>query len=377
MPTKASLKNSKKKVNPLLSLMDGFLGVSVLKCLVLANSHDPLDNWKPFIDPRIYPKYLEMVDENTKEKSPSRMVQACNRTTKACSSPKKFPQPPLQKSLEKEKVMYADLERAIKLCLDPAFLPQGSWNMLSRKVLTQGPVSETTSKLQDVVGWEMPIVNFVTSFKPSITSHSSTNHNTDAKQSPIPLPENHSTFIGSLQLRVARLEQVITADLSRRRGKYSGQPGSLRSILIQESERVEGDYQNQKGTSGEEKQVSTLLNLTRLKDPRESMIVMMMKDDDDDEGPSVDSNQGSSTSMDGQFTDTSRCSGCVLFDATDMIPIQKHSEQSSNDILMLDEGNDSFMEDHDNAHIPKVDKEKELPLPDPKIQCRSLPRLWP
>ncbi|GKG15319.1 hypothetical protein Tco_0354919, partial [Tanacetum coccineum] len=35
-------------------------------------------------------------------------------------------------------------------------------------------------------------------------------------------------------------------------------------------------------------------------------------------------------------------------------PESKHSEQSSDDSTMQDEGNDSDMEDTDNAHIPKV-----------------------
>ncbi|GJR75661.1 hypothetical protein Tco_0088026 [Tanacetum coccineum] len=37
-------------------------------------------------------------------------------------------------------------------------------------------------------------------------------------------------------------------------------------------------------------------------------------------------------------------------------PESEHSEQSSDDIPMKDEGNDSDMEDTDNAHIPKMDE---------------------
>ncbi|GJU99030.1 hypothetical protein Tco_1328301, partial [Tanacetum coccineum] len=44
----------------------------------------------------------------------------------------------------------ADLERAIKLSLDPAFQPQGRAPM--RGVTIRDPVSETTSKLHEVVG---------------------------------------------------------------------------------------------------------------------------------------------------------------------------------------------------------------------------------
>ncbi|GKF46833.1 hypothetical protein Tco_0136635, partial [Tanacetum coccineum] len=35
-------------------------------------------------------------------------------------------------------------------------------------------------------------------------------------------------------------------------------------------------------------------------------------------------------------------------------PESEHSEQSSDDLPMQDEGNDLYMEDTDNAHIPKV-----------------------
>ncbi|GKD85548.1 hypothetical protein Tco_1356702, partial [Tanacetum coccineum] len=44
----------------------------------------------------------------------------------------------------------ADLERAIKLSLDPAFLPQGRAPVGG--VTIRDPVSETTSKLHEVVG---------------------------------------------------------------------------------------------------------------------------------------------------------------------------------------------------------------------------------
>ncbi|GJU36765.1 hypothetical protein Tco_1185119, partial [Tanacetum coccineum] len=152
---------------------------------------------------------------------------------------------------------------------------------------------------------------------------------------------------------------------------------------------------------------------TRLK-TQESMIVMMMEaddddddrpfrldqpgdddeDDDDDEGPSAGSNQGRSTkrrrsdsaasgsaqpppkdddqsskkpresdasaskqhpaltSTGWQITDTRDAGADSSMHRSD--PESEHSEQSSDDIPMQDEGNDSDMEDTDNAHIPKV-----------------------
>ncbi|GJZ78529.1 hypothetical protein Tco_0643366 [Tanacetum coccineum] len=118
------------------------------------------------------------------------------------------------------------------------------------------------------------------------------------------------------------------------------------------------------------------------------------EDDDDDEGPSAGSNQGRSTkrrrsdsatsgsaqpppkdddqsskkpresdasatkqhpaltSTGWQITDTRDAGADSSMHRSD--PESEHSEQSSDDITMQDEGNDSDMEDTDNAHIPKV-----------------------
>ncbi|GKG20069.1 hypothetical protein Tco_0379870, partial [Tanacetum coccineum] len=118
------------------------------------------------------------------------------------------------------------------------------------------------------------------------------------------------------------------------------------------------------------------------------------KDDDDDEGPSAGSNQGRSikrrrsdyaasgsaqpplkdddqsskkpresdasttkqhpvlTSTGWQITNTRDVGADSSMHRSN--PKSEHSEQSSNDIPMQDEGNDSDMEDTVNAHIPKV-----------------------
>ncbi|GJT39346.1 hypothetical protein Tco_0939211 [Tanacetum coccineum] len=64
------------------------------------------------------------------------------------------------------------------------------------------------------------------------------------------------------------------------------------------------------------------------------------EDDDDDEGPSAGSNQGKSTKR-------------RRHDLRGSDPKSEHSEQSSDDIPMQDEGHVSDLEDTDNAHIPK------------------------
>ncbi|GJT72719.1 hypothetical protein Tco_1032005 [Tanacetum coccineum] len=96
------------------------------------------------------------------------------------------------------------------------------------------------------------------------------------------------------------------------------------------------------------------------------------EDDDDNEGPSAGSNQDDEqsskkpresdasaskqhpalTSTGWQITDTRDAGADSSMHRSD--PESEHSEQSSDDIPMQDEGNDSDMEDTDNAHIPKV-----------------------
>ncbi|GJU92697.1 hypothetical protein Tco_1317453 [Tanacetum coccineum] len=75
------------------------------------------------------------------------------------------------------------------------------------------------------------------------------------------------------------------------------------------------------------------------------------EDDDDDEGPSAGSNQAL-TSTGWQITDTRDAGVDSSMHRSDLE--SEHSEQSSDNILMQDEGNDSDMEDTDNTHIPKV-----------------------
>ncbi|GKG11872.1 hypothetical protein Tco_0346109, partial [Tanacetum coccineum] len=80
------------------------------------------------------------------------------------------------------------------------------------------------------------------------------------------------------------------------------------------------------------------------------------EDDDDDEGPLAGSNQGRSTkrrrsdSCRFWITDTRDAGADYSMHRSD--PESGHSKQSLNDIPMKDEGNDSDMEDTDNAHIP-------------------------
>ncbi|GJR18528.1 hypothetical protein Tco_0967055 [Tanacetum coccineum] len=64
------------------------------------------------------------------------------------------------------------------------------------------------------------------------------------------------------------------------------------------------------------------------------------------------------TSTGWQITDTRDAGADSSMYKSD--PESEHSEQSSDDIPMQDEGNDSEMEDTDNAHIPKMYRKKKL-----------------
>ncbi|GJS14003.1 hypothetical protein Tco_0408475, partial [Tanacetum coccineum] len=224
---KASLKNPKKKVTPLLIPYGRFSKVIIYYLASNNNIHRRPDSavhhtGDDFIlgnlkfvpkgesvevfgmaipDPLIteaiqqssyYPKYLEMVAENTKKTpqgsasvQPTTKHATPKKTTTTTPIKQSKPAPPPKKKpskhdeaqqesipqeegddpdLELAKKMSleahqekregegddADMERAIKLSLDPAFLPQGRAPVGG--VTIRDPISETMSKLHEVVG---------------------------------------------------------------------------------------------------------------------------------------------------------------------------------------------------------------------------------
>ncbi|GKA00060.1 hypothetical protein Tco_0672610 [Tanacetum coccineum] len=153
----------------------------------------------------------------------------------------------------------------------------------------------------------------------------------------------------------------------------------------QESERVEGVYQNPKGNKIKsanrnpanyhlyhalmeafiaDEDVMDKEVADKVKDHKRKHDSNDDEDDDDDEGPSAGSNQAREsdasatkqhptlTSTGWQITDTRDAGADSSMHRSD--PESEHSEQSSDDIPMQDEGKDSDMEDTDNVHIPKV-----------------------
>ncbi|GJY85744.1 hypothetical protein Tco_0499770 [Tanacetum coccineum] len=129
-----------------------------------------------------------------------------------------------------------------------------------------------------------------------------------------------------------------TADFIVKIHLWSAGPKSL--LRNQESERVRRRlFRAKKGTRSRRNK-SQITPSDKGKDLRgKAMIVMMMKDDDvDDKGPSI--------------TDTRR--GLVLTLHAQSDPESIILIILQDDISMRDKGNDSDMEDTDNAHIPKL-----------------------
>ncbi|GJR02012.1 retrovirus-related pol polyprotein from transposon TNT 1-94 [Tanacetum coccineum] len=187
--------------------------------------------------------------------------------------------------------------------------------------------------------------------------------NTEATTITTSLPEI-TPFI-ALQLRVARLEQEMLKTklddallkhmnpIKSDKPKYSNYHlyHALMEALIADEDAMDKEVAD------------------KVKDHKRKHDSDDDEDDDDDEGPSAGSNQGSSkkpresgasatkqhpalTSTGWQITDTRDAGADYSMHRSD--PESEHSEQSSDDIPMKDEGNDSDMEDTDNARIPKV-----------------------
>ncbi|GJV79274.1 hypothetical protein Tco_1515144 [Tanacetum coccineum] len=237
-------------------------------------------------------------------------------TTTPVRQTKPAPPPPSKKpSKQKGEGDNADLERAIKLSLDPAFLPQGRAPVGG--VTIRDPVSEATPKLHEVVGKGKAVVT------------------------------------------EEQINREILCDAWPR--------GSVKNQETEKSPKE--DHQSQKGTRIDKQDSLTPINeerhgkelQTNVKDHKRKHDSDDDEDDDDDEGPSAGSNQGRSTkrrrsdsAASGSAKPPPKADDQKFKETKESDPESEHSEQSSDDISKQDEGNDSDMEDTDNAHIPKV-----------------------
>ncbi|GJT57923.1 hypothetical protein Tco_0992977 [Tanacetum coccineum] len=190
---------------------------------------------------------------------------------------------------------------------------------------------------------------------------------------PSSLKTDHRLMFGSIKSQVptavdkylgTKLDDALLKILERHTAdlieKYSVLPG-LESVKNQESEK---DL-----IADEDAMIRNFA--TMVIDHKRKHKVILMKDDDDVKAfswikpgyvqqreedlnlPLLASKQLQLfTSTGWQITDTRDVDADSSMHRSD--PESEHSEQSSDDIPMQDEGNDSDMEDTDNAHIPKV-----------------------
>ncbi|GJR07673.1 hypothetical protein Tco_0790325 [Tanacetum coccineum] len=179
----------------------------------------------------------------------------------------------------------------------------------------------------------------VTSSKPSLlVTHPPIN--TKATKITTSLPEI-TPFI-ALQLRVARLEQEMSEvkkDDHSADGSQQREEDLICQLQGQASTSSKDDDQSSKKTQG------TDASATK-------------------QHPAL-------TSTGWQITDTRDAGVDSSMHRSD--PESEHSEQSSDDITMQDEGNDSDMEDTDNAHIPKVRTWKEEALQEADLEVQLQP----
>ncbi|GJU34194.1 putative retrotransposon protein [Tanacetum coccineum] len=187
-------------------------------------------------------------------------------------------------------------------------------------------------------------------------------------------------YLGTKLDAFLRILERHTANLIK---KYSVLPGP-ESIKNQESEKSSKEIIRIKKEQGEEKQESTysirstdkvaleefdLKNeyamdkevKDKVKNHKRKHDSDDDEDDDDDEGPSAGSNQGKSAKRRRHDSGASRSTQPPTKDdeqsskkPRESDPESEHSEQSSDDIPMQDEGYVSDLEDTDNAYIPKV-----------------------
>ncbi|GJR32519.1 hypothetical protein Tco_1108751 [Tanacetum coccineum] len=260
-----------------------------------------------------YPKYLKMVAENTK-KTPQK-GKACN-LQQSVLHPKSL-QPPHQSNKPSQLLL---LQRNLpSLSLDPAFLPQG--RVPVGGVTIRDPVSETTSKLHEVVGKGKAVVT-EEQVAHSLIDMSKKKRTTDqfilVRRDQTP-PD--STTGPSSQHDDDTSEKVIHESSST---SDSERTESETETAAPKDDKDQGEVDSSTVTSGVSIPVS---------DPVKAHEALAGPDPEPMKEDQTDSDSGKNYISD---------------------PESGHSEQSSDDIPMKDEGNDSDMEDTDNAHIPKV-----------------------
>ncbi|GJZ14834.1 hypothetical protein Tco_0550511 [Tanacetum coccineum] len=290
----------------------------------------------------------------------------------------------------------ADLERAIKLSLDPAFLPQGRAPVGG--VTIRDPVSDITSKLHEVVGKGKAVVteeqvahSLIDLSKKKRTTdqfilvrRDQTSHDSTTGPSSQPeddtservIHESSSTSDSERtesetetaapkgdkdqgELRVARLEQEMSE--GKEEDHYWPRVIRIKNLKECPKEIIRSKKENKGLIDAMDKEVADKGRSTKRRRSDSAAFGSAQpppKDDDQSSKKPRESDASTTkqhptlTSTRWQITDTRDAGANSSMHISD--PELEHFEQSSNDILMQDKGNDSDMEDTDNTHIPKV-----------------------
>ncbi|GJX42201.1 hypothetical protein Tco_0257191 [Tanacetum coccineum] len=341
------------------------------------NSRSP-DNKKHFRQSSYYPKYMKMVAANTK-KTPQESASMQPATKRA--TPKKptttTPVKQTNRSPSVKETFKRSFHRNKMMILN---------HELAKKLILETPQEKEKEE-------EVSSSKAVSYWSSSTKQHEATNnHHISPEITP---------FI-ALQLRVARSEQEMYEVLERHTAnlieKYSVLPGP-ESIQNQESEKSPKEIIKAKKEQEDvetrvhllhqvstdkvdleefdlksalfshmNKKKSANKNTTNYRLYHALMEALIADEDAMDYEPKFGQrNQGfcealaskqhptlhpALTSTGWQITDTRDAGADSSMHRSD--PESEHSEQSSDDISKQDEGNDSDMEDTDNAHIPKV-----------------------
>ncbi|GJV83615.1 putative reverse transcriptase domain-containing protein [Tanacetum coccineum] len=220
---------------------------------------------------------------------------------------------------------------------------------------------QTESTLHQTVMSPPPVIapfTDVSSSKPSLLV-TPPPINTEATTITTSLPEI-TPFI-ALQLRVARLEQEMSE--VKKTDHSTDVLASIRSQVPTAVDKYLGtkldDALLKKSIQNQESEKSPKEIIINKKNKAASGSAKPPPKDDDQSSKKPRESDASAskqhpalTSTGWQITDTRDAGADSSMHRSD--PESEHSEQSSDDIPMQDEGNDSDMEDTDNAHIPKV-----------------------
>ncbi|GJU15814.1 hypothetical protein Tco_1143780 [Tanacetum coccineum] len=283
----------------------------------------------------------------------------------------------------------AELEGAIKLSLDPAFLPQGRAPVGG--VTIRDPVSEATPEMHEVVGKGKAVVRSNPPDFDNWTPNSTRNDTSEERD-----PWNPSSTSNQNEQKTLRkhmrlwLDQTLEThergptDQTLETYMYFAGPNlstwnyefisktaypkfpieNLKLITTNTQEKAYSDDEK----TNDRMMKALQLDQTKVCQQKKENLILPLLTGQQQPPPKA----GCPKFKENQITDTRDAGADSSMHRSD--PESEHSEQSSDDISKHDEGNDSAMEDTDNTHIPKVTKSEKLPSPISKLKAARYTR---